>query len=141
MPGFLNDTYHIVNEDHRRLVLNSIPSSIEDGELAFDQCKVYTDYNVSLNNQYEYVGGCNMSAKGVCDSNSNSNSSRPTEACTRWVYDQSEMESTLITDVSMSGIWVVRQTGRRTNGQGRARLAGSQNMEGITRFTESSVVD
>ena len=78
----LNDTYELVSEEHRKLVLNAVPSFLDGDDLVFEQCHVYADYNASLTDVLW-------------------NGSRPTEGCSRWVYDQSEMDATLITKVSL----------------------------------------
>ena len=81
VPGLLNDTYDLVSEEHRHLVLSAVPASLQHQHLVFDPCHVYADDNASLNG-------------------SMGNGSRPVESCSRWVYDRSEFDSTLISAVS-----------------------------------------
>lgn len=84
IPSLDNDTYHIQNEAHRRLLNLSIPFDQSEG--TYSQC-------------YSYQG------KGFHpeenDSLTFNMTSRPVEACTRWVYSTDVFYTSIISQFNL----------------------------------------
>ncbi|KAL8581706.1 hypothetical protein ACOMHN_043124 [Nucella lapillus] len=100
IPGLLNDTYEIQNDAHRQMVRQAIPTThIANGDVIFESCLVYSGYttnttthvNTTYNTTYNpwADNGTGLWRVGM--------EGAETEECWRWVYDQSEFTSTLIT--------------------------------------------
>ena len=79
IPGLLNDTFEIQNDEHQLLVNRFIPES-KDDQHKYEQCNVFkktSSYDV--------------------------NTSRPINAsqysCSQWVYDKTDFKATFVTKV------------------------------------------
>ena len=81
IPGLLNDTFEIQNDEHQLLVNKFIPDSTDD-QHKYDQCNVFSETN-----SYDV------------------NTSRPINAsqysCNQWVYDNTDFKATFVTKVSL----------------------------------------
>ncbi|KAL8573563.1 hypothetical protein ACOMHN_047833 [Nucella lapillus] len=91
IPGLDNDTFEIQSPNHQRLIESAIPSTLTaDGHLTFDKCQMYVNgssYDVSNTTSHIDVNVTQFH--------------EPTVGCERWVYDQSEFQSTVITEFDL----------------------------------------
>ncbi|KAK7503302.1 hypothetical protein BaRGS_00005567 [Batillaria attramentaria] len=78
VPGLLNDSYVIQDESHGTLIEEAIPWSRENDKFA--QCDMYESWNRTAENVTRQ---------------------RNTVKCESWVYDESELKSTLVTKFNL----------------------------------------
>ena len=77
IPELPNDTFAIQGDFHRAMVNRSIPVETSGGEESYSQCQLYVDRN----------------------STHNRTGSDGTEDCQAWVYDTSQFDLTIATQV------------------------------------------
>ncbi|KAL8581700.1 hypothetical protein ACOMHN_043118 [Nucella lapillus] len=79
VPGLANDTFSIQNNAHKMMVNRSIPMASVDGDVSYSKWDVYTDRDSQYSNRTLHE------ARQPCDS---------------WVYDDTDFENTIVTQVS-----------------------------------------
>ena len=104
VPGFQDDKYHPINASHAALIQQYVP---RDQHGTLDQCKLYSDVNVSLIPNDVIITSIlnidnvtSLAGTGASQENNTDAAVRGTKTCDRWVFDDSEFSSTIAMDVS-----------------------------------------
>uniref|UniRef100_A0A2C9JZ25 Major facilitator superfamily (MFS) profile domain-containing protein n=1 Tax=Biomphalaria glabrata TaxID=6526 RepID=A0A2C9JZ25_BIOGL len=100
LPGVQNDTYQIQGSAHDQLVQDYIPLMSRAQSIpAYSQCFLYGDWLISVYNGGNYSNEADT--RHLVDKNDRSNSSQRNQvACSSWVYDTSDLSSTIATQMN-----------------------------------------